>query len=222
MRIGVLGTGIVGRTLATKLVELGHDVKMGSRQAGNPHAREWVAGAGERASEGSFSDAAAFGELVLNATSGEASIDALTAAGEANLDGKLLVDVSNPIDRASGFPPALTVCNTDSIAEQIQRAFPNTRVVKTLNTVTAMVMVNPALLAGDHMVFVSGNEPAAKQQVAEMLESFGWPSQDIVDLGDISTARGPEAYLLLWLRLWNKAGTGLFNIALVRQPASSR
>jgi 8-hydroxy-5-deazaflavin:NADPH oxidoreductase len=219
MRIGVLGTGVVGRTLGTKLIELGHDVKMGSRQAGNEHAREWVASAGGRASEGSFADAAAFGELVLNATSGEASIDALKAAGETSLGGKVLVDVSNPIDRQSGFPPALTVCNTDSVGEQIQRAFPSARVVKTLNTVTAPIMVNPALLAGDHLVFVSGNEPIAKQQVTEMLESFGWPSRDIVDLGDISTARGPEAYLLLWLRLWNNAGTVLFNIGLVRQPA---
>jgi predicted dinucleotide-binding enzyme len=220
MRIGVLGTGVVGRTLGSKLIELGHEVKMGSRQAGNQHARDWVASAGERASEGTFSDAAAFGELVLNATSGEASLDALKAAGEASLNGKVLVDVSNPIDHQSGFPPALTVCNTDSVGEQIQRAFPSARVVKTLNTVTAPIMVNPALLAGDHVVFVSGNEAAAKQQVTEVLESFGWRSQDIVDLGDISTARGPEAYLLLWLRLWGKAGTALFNIGLVTEPAS--
>ena len=219
MRIGVLGTGIVGRTLGTKLIEVGHDVKMGSRQAGNQRAREWVASAGEHASEGSFAEAASFGELVLNATPGEVSIDALTAAGEANLDGKVLVDVSNPIDHQSGFPPALTVCNTDSMGEQIQRAFPKAHVVKTLNTVTAAIMVNPALLAGDHLVFVSGDDSAAKQQVAEMLQSFGWPSQDIVDLGDISSARGAEAYLLLWLRLWTKAGTVLFNIGLVQEPA---
>jgi predicted dinucleotide-binding enzyme len=219
MRIGVLGTGIVGRTLGTKLVEVGHDVKMGSRQAGNEHAREWVTSVGERAGEGSFSDAAAFGELVINATPGEVSLGVLNAAGEAHLEGKVLVDVSNPIDHESGFPPALTVCNTDSVGEQIQRAFPRARVVKTLNTVTAAIMVNPALLAGDHLVFVSGNDPAAKQQVGELLESFGWPSQDIVDLGDISSARGAEAYLLLWLRLWTKVGTVLFNIGLVQEAA---
>jgi len=220
MRIGVLGTGIVGRTLGAKLVELGHDVKMGSRQAGNEHACEWVAAAGERASEGSFSDAAAFGELVLNATSGAASVSALTSAGDAHLDGKVLIDVSNPIDAQSGFPPALTVCNTDSVAEQIQRAFPRARVVKTLNTVTAAVMVNPALLGGDHVIFVSGDDAAAKRQTTEILESFGWPDRDIVDLGDISTARGAEAYLLFWIRLYGAVGSPFFNIAVVRQPAA--
>jgi predicted dinucleotide-binding enzyme len=217
MRIGVLGTGIVGRTLGSKLMELGHDVNMGSRHAGNERALEWVASAGERAGEGSFADAAAFGELVVNATSGEVSLEALNAAGEDNLAGKVLADVCNPIDRQSGFPPALTVINTDSMGEQIQRAFPRARVVKTLNTVTAAIMVNPALLAGDHLVFVSGNDAAAKAQVTEILQGFGWPSQDIVDLGDISTARGPEAYLLLWLRLFTKAGTALFNIGLVQE-----
>src|ERR687885_2784507 len=143
MRIGVLGTGMVGQTIATKLVELGHEVTMGARQAGNEKGVEWAAGAGESAREGSFADAAAHGELVFNCTAGTASLEALRAAGEEELRGKVLVDVANPLDFSKGMPPTLTVCNDDSLGEQIQRAFPDARVVKALNTVNAFVMVAP-------------------------------------------------------------------------------
>ena len=201
MRYGVLGTGIVGQTLATKLVQLGHEVKMGSRQAGNDKALSWVASAGERASEGSFADAAAFGEVVMNVTAGVASLDALTAAGAENLAGKLLIDAANPLDFSKGMPPTLSVCNDDSLGEQVQRSFPDARVVKAFNAVNVTYMVEPAVLPERHTLFICGNDAAAKAQVRELATSFGWPAEDVLDLGDISAARGTETYLLLWLRL---------------------
>jgi predicted dinucleotide-binding enzyme len=215
MKFGVLGTGGAGRTLATKLVELGHEVKMGSRSAGNEAAVEWASGAGERASEGSFADAASFGEAVLNATAGSASLEALNAAGAGNLAGKLLIDVSNPLDFSGGMPPTLSVCNADSVGESLQRAFPDARVVKTLNTVNADVMVDPGIVPGAHTMFVSGNDAGAKRQVTELLESFGWSRETVMDLGDIGAARGQEMYLPLWLRLYGASGTGHLNVNVV-------
>ena len=216
MRIGVLGTGMVGKTIATKLVGLGHAVMMGSRTADHEGAAEWVASTGQGASQGTFADAAAYGELLFNCTAGAASIEALGTAGSENLAGKTLVDVSNPLDFSQGMPPSLFVCNTDSLAEQIQRAFPEARVVKTLNTVNHEVMVDPSKVPGEHDVFVCGNDDAAKREVVELLRSFGWPTEHIVDLRDISGARGTEAYLLLWLRLRGTLGMGSFNVGVVR------
>jgi hypothetical protein len=216
MRIAVLGTGIVGRTLGTKLVELGHEVRMGSRTPDNEQAAEWVAEAGDRASQGTFADAAAFGELVLNCVGGAVALQALEAAGAENVDGKTLLDVSNPLDFSQGMPPTLTVCNTNSIGEEIQRKFPNTRVVKSLNTVNTAVMVDPGVVPGEHDLFVCGDDDGAKAQVSELLESFGWPSDRILDLGDISGARGMEMYLPLWLRLFSTFGTGQLNIHVTR------
>ena len=213
VRIGVLGTGVVGQTIATKLVELGHEVTMGARSSGNEKAAKWAAGAGEMASEGSFADAAAHGELVFNCTSGTASLDALSAAGEEELRGKVLVDVANPLDFSHGMPPTLSVCNDDSLGEQIQRALPDTRVVKALNTITAGVMVEP--IEGTN-IFICGDDDGAKQEVSELLASFGWSPDSIVDLGGIEAARGAEMYLPLWLRLMGAQGTPQFNIAVVR------
>src|SRR5437588_1791266 len=213
MRIGVLGTGGVGQTIATKLVELGHEVTMGSRSAGNEKAAEWAAGAGEGASEGSFADAAAHGELVFNCTAGTASVDALRAAGEEELRGKVLVDVATALDFSQGMPPTLTVCNDDSLGEQIQRAFPDARVVKALNTVASSVMVDP--IDGTNL-FICGDDAAAKQEVADLLAGFGWPAGSIVDLGGMEAARGAEMYLPLWLRLMGAQGSPQFNIAVVR------
>jgi predicted dinucleotide-binding enzyme len=214
MRFGVLGTGMVGQALGGKLVELDHEVTMGSRRAGNERAVEWAASAGERASEGSFADAAGFGEIVVNATAGAASVEALRSAGAENLSGKVLIDVANALDFSGGRPPTLTVCNHDSLGEQIQRAFPEARVVKALNTVNAAVMVEPDALNESTAIFVCGNDEEAKAQVIELLETFGWLSGDIVHLGDISAARGPEMYLALWLRLMGALGTPRFNIRL--------
>ncbi len=216
MKFGVLGTGMVGQALAGKLVELGHEVKMGSRQAGNEKAVAWASEAGEGASEGSFADAAGFGEVVVNATAGEASLEALEAAGGENLSGKVLIDVANPLDFSQGMPPTLSVCNDDSLAERIQRAFPEARVVKALNTMNAGVMVSPGALGEPTNVFVCGNDEAAKAEVTELLESFGWGEGQVMDLGDMSAARGTEMYLPLWLRLYGGLGTGAFNIAIVR------
>jgi predicted dinucleotide-binding enzyme len=215
-RLGVLGTGIVGQTVASRLVEVGHEVKMGSRQAGNEKAVEWAAGAGESASEGSFADAASFGELVINATAGMAALDALDAAGSGNLAGKTLWDISNPLDFSGGFPPTLGVVNDDSLAERIQRAHPDANVVKALNTVNAAIMVDPASLGDETNLFVCGDERSAKAEVIEILETFGWLSGDIIDLGDITAARAMEMYLPLWLRLMGTLETPAFNIRVVR------
>jgi len=216
MRIGVLGTGQVGHAIASKLASLGHEVKMGSRTSDNANAAEWVTSAGAGTSQGTFADAASFGELVFNCTAGGASIGALHAAGVENLAGKVLVDVANTLDFSQGRPPSLLITTKESLGEQIQEAFPETRVVKTLNTMNNEVMVDPSKVPGEHDVFLSGNDEDAKQTVRGLLESFGWPPASIIDLGDISTARGPELYLPLWLRLWGVAGGPHFNIKLVR------
>jgi predicted dinucleotide-binding enzyme len=216
MQFGVLGTGMVGQAIASKLVSLGHSVMMGARRADNAQALAWASAAGARAKAGSFADTAQFGEIVVNATAGVASLEALTAAGARNLAGKILIDIANPIDLTSGMPPTLAFCNTESLGERIQQAFPETCVVKTLNTVNAGVMVNPSLIPGPHSIFVCGNDPQAKAHVVALLESFGWPAGSILDLGDISSARGTEMYLALWLRLWGALGTGHFNIHVVR------
>jgi predicted dinucleotide-binding enzyme len=215
MRIGILGTGVVGSTTGTKLVQRGHQVKMGSRTADNPKASEWVKASGANASQGTFADSASYGEMVLNCTAGIASLEALRLAGSNNLKGKMLIDISNPLNFSKGMPPTLSVCNTDSLGEQIQRAFPEAKVVKTLNTVGCNVMVNPSLVSGDHDMFICGNDPTAKAKVTEILkEWFGWKS--VVDLGDITGARAMEMYLPIWLRLMMKFQTSKFNIRIVK------
>lgn len=200
MRIGMLGTGVVGATLTAKLTELGHDVKVGSRDP-----------------ERSFAAAAEHGEIVVNATAGTASLEALGMCGAGSLNGKLLIDVANPLDFSGGFPPTLSVCNTESLAEQLQRAYPEARVVKTLNTMNADVMTNPGLVPGEHNVFMAGNDDAAKAEVRALLASFGWPDERIMDLGPLDAARGMEMYLPLWLRLFQAAGTPHMNIAVLRE-----
>ena len=215
MRIGILGTGIVGQTIGSALVHRGHEVRLGSRTANNPKAQDWVAAHRERASQGTFADAATFGALMFNCTSGTASLEALHDAGIGNLAGKILVDVANPLDFSRGTPPALSVCNTDSLAERIQAEFPATKVVKALNTMSAKVMTDPASVPGEHDVFLSGNDPEAKAHVRELLQSFGW--QNIVDLGDITTARGPEMMLPVWLRLWGAFKTPMINFHIAHQ-----
>ena len=215
MKIGILGTGMVGTTIGAKLVELGHDVKIGARKAGNEKAVAWVAKAGSGASEGSFADAAAFGEIVFNCTLGTAAGDAVKAAGEKNLHGKILIDTTVPLDLSRGFPPAITLRGEDSLGEQIQRTLPGTYVVKTLNTINCSVMVDPARVPGEHDVFVSGNDADAKVRVTAILKDwFGWKS--VVDLGDITTARGTEGYILMWLRLYGAMQTADFNIRVVK------
>lgn len=212
MRVGILGTGVVGATLGSKLIQIGHEVKMGSRSANNVKAIEWAQQNGANASFGTFADAAAFGEIVFNCTAGTVSLAALSSAGAGNLKGKVLVDVANPLDFSKGMPATLSVCNSDSLGEQIQRAFPNARVVKALNTMNCRVMVEPSLVPGEHDVFVCGNDPQAKARVEEVLKSFGWRS--IIDLGDITAARGTEMILPIWLRLWSLSQNRHFNFRI--------
>jgi 8-hydroxy-5-deazaflavin:NADPH oxidoreductase len=216
MKIGVLGTGEVGQAIGSKLCALGHEVRMGGREAGNPKATAWVKAAGDRASQGTFADAARSGELLFNCTAGAGSLDALAAAGADHLRGKILIDISNPLDFSKGMPPRLFLPSDDSLGERIQRAFPETKVVKTLNTVTNQVMVDPARVGGgEHDIFVCGNDAGAKARVTEILRGwFGWTN--VIDLGDITTARGTESYLMLWVRLWGSLGSAEFNIRVVR------
>lgn len=213
MKIGVLGTGMVGVAIAGKLAALGHEVRMGSRNANNDKAVAWAKSAGPKASQGSFADAAAFGEIVFNCTNGANSLEALAAAGASSLADKILVDVANPLDFSKGAPSLFTGTD-DSLGERIQRAHPEAKVVKTLNTVNCGVMVDPGKLSEPTDVFVSGNDAAAKAHVTEILRSFGWKS--VVDLGDIATARGTECWLMLWIRLMGAFETPDFNLKLVR------
>jgi predicted dinucleotide-binding enzyme len=217
MKIAVLGTGMVGESIGSKLVELGHSVMMGSRTADNEKAAAFVAKhPGDKASAGTFADAAAYGELVFNCTLGMASLEAIKNAGYKNLKGKILVDIANPLDFSKGMPPSLSICNTESLAEQIQAAFPEVKVVKTLNTMNCNIMIYPRLInSGDHNVFLSGNDAEAKIQVFKILKSFGWAETNIIDLGDIRSARGPEMYLPFWVNIYMSTGNGAFNIKIV-------
>jgi 8-hydroxy-5-deazaflavin:NADPH oxidoreductase len=220
MKIGVLGTGMVGATIATKLIALGNEVMLGSRNPDNEKAVAWAHANGANASQGSYAEASLFGEVLFNCTQGTASIEALQSAGADNLKGKILIDIANPLDFSRGAPPTLSICNTDSLGERIQRTFPETKVVKTLNTVNCEVMVNPALVPGDHDIFVCGNDAGAKALVADILKQwFGWRS--VTDLGDISAARATEQMMPIWLRLYTVLGTLRFNVKVVSAPASS-
>ncbi|MGC5022538.1 NADPH-dependent F420 reductase [Micromonospora sp. DT47] len=226
MKIAVFGTGMVGQALAGRLAELGHQVTVGTRDVaatlartepdgmGNPPYPQWAT-AHPEVSLTTFAAAVAGAELVVNATSGGVSLDALTAAGAENLAGKVLVDIANPLDFSQGFPPSLFVKDTDSLGERIQAAFPGLKVVKALNTLTAELMVNPkALAGGQHTVFVAGDDAGAKRTVTELLESFG--HTDIIDLGDITGARGTEMLLPVWLRLMGTLNTPMFQFKIVR------
>ena len=225
MNIAVLGTGMVGRTLAARLHELGHRVVVGTRdpqatlartdtdRMGNPPFSAWHADH-QDVPLATFAEAAAGAELVVHASSGSAALEVLGLAGAENLAGKTLVDVSNPLDPSAGFPPTLFVKDTDSLGEQLQRAFPDARVVKTLNSMTAAIMVHPETLGASSTVFVSGEDADAKATVTELLRSFG--HDDVVDLGGIETARGAEMVMPVWLRLMGALGTPYFNFKVVR------
>jgi predicted dinucleotide-binding enzyme len=224
MRIGILGTGVVGTTLAAKLAAGGNDVVIGTRDPagtmsrsepgrfGNPPFRVWLEGHPEVRLAG-FAEAAAHGEVAINATNGAASLDALELAGAGNLAGKILIDAANPLD-FSGGRLSLFVVDSDSLGERIQRAFPDVRVVKALNTMNAQVMVDPDRVAGgDHHVFVSGNDPDARARVADLLRTwFGW--RNVLDLGDLTSARGAEMILPLWLQVMGALGTPDFNFKI--------
>jgi predicted dinucleotide-binding enzyme len=212
MKIGVLGTGVVGETLGTKLATLGHDVMLGARSKTNEKAAVWAAA--HNSTAGDFADAAAHGEVIFNCTKGDGSLAALKQAGAANLGSKVLVDVANPLVFSDG-QLSLSIVNTDSLAETIQRTFPSSKVVKALNTMNALVMVDPARVPGDHAVLICGNDAGAKATVSKLLESFGW--RDIIDLGDLTAARGMEMILPVWLKLMRTLGNAEFNFAIARK-----
>jgi predicted dinucleotide-binding enzyme len=226
MKIGIIGSGVVAQTLGTKLVDLGHDVVLGTRDPSKLDEkknmagtlREWLAGvtkAGKKAKVATFQEAAAHGELLINATHGQASVEALKLANADKVGPKVLIDTANELDFSKGMPPGALASQTNCLAERIQTAFPNLKVVKSLNTIGSPIMVAPqALAGGEHTVFVSGNDTPAKAAVAELLKSFGW--KDVLDLGDISSARGPEMYMAMWIRLWGATGTGMVNVKVVR------
>jgi predicted dinucleotide-binding enzyme len=214
MQIGILGAGITAQTIGSKLIQLGHEVMLGSRDEANANAVAWARDVGnQHALYGTFMNAASFGEIIFNCTLGSASLGALEQAEAENLNGKILIDTSNPLDRSTD-QWSLTVCNDDSLGEQIQRAFPETKVVKTLNTVNANVMVDPAKLLEQTHVFVSGNDIEAKAMVVRILRDwFGW--KQIIDLGGIETSRSVEMYVLLWHSLRNAISSQRFNIKIV-------
>lgn len=217
MKIAILGTGTVGQTIGHKLIQLGHQLMMGSRTAQNEKALTFVNQHPQHASAGTFEQAAAFGEIVFNCTSGLGSLNALQLAKAENLANKVLIDLANPLDFSNGMPPSLAICNTHSLGEEIQNHFPETKVVKTLNTMWCGLMVNPQLVnGGDHNVFVCGNDANAKAQVKDLLISFGWANHLIIDLGDLSKARGTEMYLPLWLSLFGHLKTSAFNLKVVQ------
>jgi predicted dinucleotide-binding enzyme len=215
-KIGVFGTGVVGNTIGTKLVQLGYKVMMGSRTAANEKATAWVEANGKNASAGTFKDTAEFGDIIFNCTKGESALEVFKQAGLDEFHGKLVVDISNPLDFSKGMPPALIpeYTNTNSLGEEIQKLLPEANVVKTLNIVNCEVMVDPKKSGGDPTMFISGNKAEAKEKIKAILKQFGWA--DIIDLGDITTARGTEMLLPIWLRTYMATGNGYFGFKIIR------
>lgn len=223
MKIGIIGSGVVGQTLGTKLVELGHDVVIGTRDPQKLDEkknmtgtlREWLAGVKNKAKVVTFPEAAAHGELLISAIHGQATVEALKIAQADKVGSKVLIDTGNELDFSQGMPPKILATQEHCLAETIQKTFPNLKVVKTLNTVGASVMVNPrSIQGGDHTIFVCGNDKDAKAKASELLKSFGW--SDILDLGDVSSARGPEMLMGLWIRLWGALQNPMINIKVQR------
>lgn len=226
MKIAVLGTGMVGRSLAAGLSRLDHQVAVGTRdpeatlartepdQMGNPPYADWQSEHTE-VDLSSFVEAAGGADMVVNALSGRATLEVLSAIAGALRPGTVVLDIANPLDHSHGMPPTLFVKDTDSLGEQIQRAHPSLRVVKALNTMNASLMADPAQLAdADFTTFVSGDDSQAKATVTALLRELG--HLDVLDLGDITTARGSEMLLPIWLRLWSALGTPMFNFKIVR------
>lgn len=214
MKIGILGTGPVGQTLGTKLLALGHEVRLGSRMAGNGRALSWVQKAAPGASEGTFADAAEFGELLILAVAGEGAVAAVQQPDAACLAGKVLLDVTNPLEMPPGQPPRLFVGGQDSLAEQVQRAAPQAFVVKALNSVGAAQMVDPAGTGTTPDVFLAGNDPAARQRVRELLQALGW--QRITTFNSLEAARFLEPLALLWISYGEVNGSSNHVLQLVR------
>ncbi|HET7898369.1 MAG TPA: NAD(P)-binding domain-containing protein [Flavisolibacter sp.] len=219
MNIGVLGTGVVGETIATALTKKGHNVRLGSRTADNEKAAAWVKSANDHATQGTFDDAAAFGDILFFCLNGEHALDAARMVDPASVRGKILIDLTNPLDFSKGMPPRiLKEFQTFSLGEAIQEAFPGALVVKTLNTVNCNVMVDPSMVGkGDHTLFICGNNADAKNKVMHFLvDTFGWKTDSFVDMGGLEKARMTEAYVPIWVTMMQALGTPMFNIKVVR------
>jgi predicted dinucleotide-binding enzyme len=213
MKIGVLGTGMVGSRIATKLVQLGYEVMMGSRTSNNEKAVEWAKKS--KAVHGTFEEAVKFGNIVFLCVLGEAVLEVLKLAKPENFKDKTVIDLTNALDFSKGMPPTLFISNTDSLGEEVQKAIPGANVVKTLNMIGNEIMVNPKLAGGEGTMFMSGNSKKAKEEVEKLLKEFGW--SDILDLGDITNARGTEMLLPAWLRIWQTLQDGNFAFKIVRK-----
>jgi len=213
-KIGVLGTGMVGQTIGSRLVALGYEVMMGSRKKDNEKAVKWASENGANASNGTFADAAKFGSIIFLCTKGEATLEILKLAGHENFKNKTVADISNPLDFSKGMPPTLFVCNDNSLGEKVQEAIPGAFVVKTLNIVNCEVMVNANKSGGSPTMFVSGNNADAKKEITGILKQFNW--EDVIDLGNISTARGTEMMLPIWLRTFMATGNGYIAFKIIR------
>ena len=220
MNIGVLGTGVVGETIATALTEKGHNVRMGSRTPDNEKAAAWVKKSNNHATQGDFNDAAAFGEIVFVCLNGAHALDAIRSINADSINGKIVIDVTNPLDFSKGMPPRVLeeFSGSTSLGEEIQKELPGAKLVKTFNTVTASVMVNPRLVnGGDHSLFVCGNDADAKNKVKHFLvDTFGWKPENLLDIGGIQGARGTEAYVPFWVMMMQATGSPMFNVKVVK------
>jgi len=230
MKAGIFGTGNVGQTIASKLVSLGYEVMIGTRDVnearsrtatdnyGGPGFGTWLL-SNPKIKLGTFAETASFGDLLVNATSGSGSVKAFKSAKTDDLKNKVVIDIANPLDFSKGMPPSLipSLSNTNSLGEELQKEFPQAKIVKTLNTMWCGLMVNPGMIGGgNHVNYLCGNDNEAKQKVKELLIKMGWKEDSLLDLGDITNSRGTEAVLLIWLRVWGKTGTGAFNFNIVR------
>ncbi len=204
-RVGVLGSGEVGRRLAAGFRSRGHDVMIGSRDPGKPELREWLSGDGAGIQAGTFAQAAAHGELLVLAVLGNAAEEAIADAGADNFSGKVVIDAMNPLDFSGGFPPKLSVTGEDSLGERVQRALPDANVVKAFNTIGSPYFVNPKFSAGDPTMLIAGDDERAKRTVGDVLADLGW--SDTVDIGGIEGSRELEAICIAWVKIGGARGS---------------
>jgi len=203
-RVGVLGTGEVGRRLAAGFCSRGHEVMIGSRDPDKPELREWLSGPGAGIEAGLFADAARHGEVLVMAVLGNAAADAIAEAGPANFGGKVVIDAMNPLDFSAGFPPKLSITGEDSLGERVQRELPDARVVKAFNTIGNQYFVDPGFSEGQPTMLIAGDDEAAKRTVGDVLADFGWPAA--VDIGGIEGSRELEAICIAWVKIGGSRG----------------
>lgn len=198
-RVGVLGTGEVGRRLAAGFASRGHEVVIGSRDPAKPELAEWLSGDGAGVVAGTFAEAAAHGELLVLAVLGDAAEAVIADAGPSNFGGKVVIDAMNPLDFSGGFPAKLSISGEDSLGERVQRALPEAKVVKAFNTIGNQYFVEPSFSEGQPTMLIAGNDEEAKRTVEEVLTDFGW--SDVVDIGGIEGARELEAICIAWVKI---------------------